>query len=82
MHVINAGKKGGPHGYASAPHDIRDFGVSVFRGPGCYRHETSPLTQVRTGAAPSDWWQLVTQRFCRIGQYPQNRITSRSTRDF
>ncbi len=45
MHVINARRKGGSHGYASAPHYIGDFDTPVFHRPGCHRPQTSPLNQ-------------------------------------
>jgi hypothetical protein len=45
MHVINARRKGGCHGHASAPHGIGGFSASVFHRPGCYRRRRSPLNQ-------------------------------------
>jgi hypothetical protein len=45
MHVINARRKGGSHGHASAPHDTGDFDIPVFHRPGCYRVQRSPLNQ-------------------------------------
>ena len=45
MHVINARRKGGSHGHASAPHGIGDFSASVFHRPGCYRRRRSPLNR-------------------------------------
>jgi hypothetical protein len=53
MRVVEAGRKGGFHGDASAPHGIGDFGVSVFHRPGCYRLTTSPLNQVCDSSVPS-----------------------------
>lgn len=43
MRVINASRKGGSHGHASAPHCIGDIGSPVFHRPGRYRFQTSSL---------------------------------------
>jgi len=45
MHVINARRKGGSHGHASAPHYIGDFDIPVFHRTGCYRPRASPLNR-------------------------------------
>ena len=45
MHVINASRKGGSHGHASASHCIGGIGSPVFHRPGRYRFQTSPLDQ-------------------------------------
>jgi hypothetical protein len=66
MHVINASRKGGSHGHASASHCIGGIGSPVFHRPGRYRFQTSPLDQnpQRERADPAQLSLGIVFRFC------------------